>query len=85
MDSQDTAKRDHRKPFEFEPTIDRHPRLPRAQQAQVLARLRELGAILTTVDHRREAFNTDHSPAYIVGYCTGLVDVALREAEGRAA
>ncbi len=54
--------------------------MTRAQQTQVIRRLRELQAMLATVDYSPAAKDTDRSPGYLVGYCAGLVGVALREA-----
>jgi hypothetical protein len=65
--------------------------MTRAQQTQVLTRLRELEAALASVSQERDGLDRyvdeRRSPGYIVGRCQALVDVALREAgekvEGR--
>lgn len=53
--------------------------MTRAQQVQVLKRLRELEAALQSVAHGADA-PLERSPAYLIGKCQSIVALALREA-----
>jgi hypothetical protein len=58
--------------------------MTRAQQTQVLTRLRELQAILATVDYRPHDAELERTPSWIVGYCQSLVERTLEEAGEKA-
>jgi hypothetical protein len=53
--------------------------MTRAQQTQILTRLRELEAALASLEHGLHS-PPEHSAPYLVGQCRAIVEWALRDA-----